>query len=105
MRYSLCHSCKYFVESRKTETQRWPNHCSHVALQNLFGIYAGGFITGTDVFSCSYFEQYDAMCGDVVVHLSKGGSIAYVIPKERKERGQYVLTDNSKNIVERYEKD
>lgn len=103
MRYALCHSCKYFIENVKTPYERKPNHCVHPEVSVLFGLDAGGFISGTDIFHCDYFEQHDAMCGDVLFHL-KGGKISYVVPNDRKKRQQYILTDNSKNIREIYER-
>lgn len=104
MKYGLCKACKYFVESRKTELERWPNHCKNEALQDYFGIY-DGFISGTDIFACDYFEQHDKYCGDVLIHLKKGGCVSYVKTRERKEKQQYILTDNSKNIKEFFEDD
>lgn len=98
MRYALCHCCEYFVEEIKTLEERHPNYCSHPELSEFCGLEAGGFISGTDIFYCDCFSFYSYNCGDVVFTSKKGGKLAYVIPKERKERKIFRLTDNSKNI-------
>lgn len=99
MKYNLCHSCMYYESEIKTPFLREPARCTQSEVIPLFGSVAGGFISGIDVMHCDYFTQYPASYGDVAVELTKGGIVGYVIPKERKEKKMFVLTDNSKNVV------
>lgn len=104
MSYRLCYSCKWFVDEYKTPMERHPKYCKHPELSAFVGLETGGFISGTDIFHCDYFEQYPWQFGDVSYQTEKGGILAYVIPNDRKKRQQYILTDNSKNIKQLKEK-
>lgn len=97
MTYNLCHSCKYYHEEMRTPSYRIPKHCSNPFVRT-FSLENGGFITGIDIFYCEYHLMYHPHCGDVVIRTKKGGLISYVNKKERKEKKQFYLSDNSQNI-------
>lgn len=94
----LCQYCEYFKDEIKTPLIRQPKHCTKPENRDTFGLDAGGFITGTDIFHCDFFSQHHALCGDVAIITNKGGIISYVDKKRRKKLGLYGYNDNSKNI-------
>lgn len=101
---NICASCVWFREEVRTPAYRCPKHCAHEAVMEYFGVESGGFISGIDVFTCDYHVPYHYYCGDVIIKTKKGGFIAYVNRKQRKEKKQWKLTDNSKNCKVFYDK-
>lgn len=81
MKYNLCSACVYYIPSITNRTAVYPAYCSCPDLDNYFSLRRKGFIAGTDIIHCDYFQQHPLNCGDVRVLFDSVGSIgmSYII--------------------------